>query len=206
MDLNISNIIIASLGLVGAMIGGFLSYKASKSATQDSIKAQSEIYNKTRELENRRIFENKRTSAKIIYIDFLNAIDEGLNIVKEQKRQHVGRAPNLLPMNTAYSSIIVSLSEELNPEELSVINRLYGIMEKVRHDILNLDYILGTYDHIEFDYRILLVEVFGNNYKEMIETNLEYITRDLIVEKIDREYKKVFEKLRVLGELNTYGN
>lgn len=206
LNLDVNNIITAGLGLAGAMIGGYFSYRGSKSATEDSIQAQSKIYEETRVLENRKISENKRTSAKIIYIDFLNAIDEGLNVVKDQSKQQVGRAPNLLPMNIVYSAAIVSLSGELDSQELALINRLYGIMEKVRHDIMQLDYIIGTYDHIKFDYHILLVEVFGDRYQEIMKLNLELITKDFIIEQLDRKYKVVFERLRTIGELNTYGN
>jgi|GEM_PF-2584114 len=202
----ISELITAGIGLIGAVIGGYFSYRGSKSATEDSIKAQSKMYEQTRKLEERKINESRRTTAKIIYIDFLNAIYEGLNVTKDQQRQYVGRAPNLLPMNTGYSTVIVSLSGELDSNELVLINKLYGIMEKIRYDILQLNYVLDTYDHIKFDYNILLIEVFGNKYKEIMQYNLDQLTKDFIVEELDKKYKVFFERLRTIGELDTYGN
>lgn len=206
MIIDTSDWFTAGIGLIGAVIGGCFSYIGSKSATEDSIKAQTKIYEHTRELEKRKVYENRRTAAKIIYIDFLNAIFEGFNVVKEQKRQYVGLLPNLLPMNTGYSAVIVSLSGDFNSNDLALINKLYGIMEKIRYDIMQLDYLKGRIDHIRFGYHILLVEVFGDKYQEMMQSGLDLITKDFIVEQLDRKYKALFESLRSIGELDTYGN
>lgn len=206
MIIDISDWFTPGIGLIGAVIGGCLSYIGSKKATEDSIKAQTKIYEHTRELEERRAYENRRTAAKIIYIDFLNAICEGFNVVKEQKRQYVGTLPNLLPMNTGYSAVIVSLSGDLNSNDLVLINKLYGIMEKIRYDIMQFNYLLDTTEHIRLGYSILLVEVFGDKYLDMMQYSLNLITKDFIVEQLDSKYKALFERLRSIGELDTYGN
>jgi hypothetical protein len=196
----------AGIGLMGAIVGGYFSYKGSKSASVANITSQNEMFTRNKELEELKRLEATKTSAKIIYLDLLTSIYEGFNVLKDADRPNVGRAPDLLPMHGGYSNLLVTLSEELDSDELILINKFYGVIEKIRYDILQINYVSSSYDHIIFDYNLLILNAFGNNFKEMMGLELSLITKDYITERLSPEVNKLFNKLRGIGNINQYGN
>jgi hypothetical protein len=109
-------------------------------------------------------------------------------------------------MHGGYSNLLVTLSEELDSDELILINKFYGVIEKIRYDILQINYVSSSYDHIIFDYNLLILNAFGNNFKEMMGLELSLITKDYITERLSPEVNKLFNKLRGIGNINQYGN
>lgn len=200
------SIINAAIGLTGAAIGGLLSYIGCWHGAKENTKAQNAIFEKNKE--NAKEFKREKTKkcARLIYLDLLNALDEGYKIIKGREREFVGKAPDLLPMHEEFSAAIMNISDELTVEQIILINRIYGYMEKVRHDILALDYQTANLGMIVSDYELMEVEVFGVKYKDIIQFKLENITKDFFIDKMDIKYQELFQKLRSLGELEHYGS
>lgn len=200
-----STLLAGIFGLVGTIIGsiiaGIYSYKGSYAATERNIEVQSKLLAEAKELEEEKKHETIRTYAKLIYLDLLTALFEGFQSIKGVVRPTVGSAPPLLPMYQEYGRAITFLSGEFDADELILINRLYGIIEKIRHDIFNLNYITNPYDLINFSFTLFETEVFGEKYSKIVGLDGSMITKDYLEYELYGKYKKIFDKLKKLSDI-----
>lgn len=201
MDNTTAGFLAAGIGFIGAIIGGYFSYLGSKSAAKESIRAQNEIFIRNNSLIKQEKEEAIKKYSRVIYLDFLNALDEGFRVLKGRERTNVGKAPDLLPISKDFSHAVLSISDKLTSKEIILVNRLYGYIEKIRNDIFELNYQISHYDEIKFDYSIMEIEVFGDNYTEIITLPLENITIDYFLDKMKKEYLNLFKTLRNLGQI-----
>lgn len=192
----------ALIGLIGAILGGVLCYLGSKSAAKESIVAQRKIFDDNKSLEMQRLERIACTNAKVIYLDILTAVNEGFRVIKELSRPIVGSAPNLLPIYNEYSKAIAYISDMMTPEELILINKVYGIIEKIRSDIFKLSYTSDQDGNINFDYHLLLVEIYADEYLKMIQHEPSTLTINFLLEWMPLEYKTVMNKLKGIGNIS----
>ncbi|KNY27916.1 hypothetical protein Bccel_3195 [Pseudobacteroides cellulosolvens ATCC 35603 = DSM 2933] len=83
-----------------------------------------------------------------------------------------------------------------------LLNKTYGILEKIKQDILKYNYTLDSIANsgIRMSYKILLVELFDGNLEEL--KNLkgkDYDSRELMDLMGDR-YKSLFEKIDKISD------
>ncbi|BAF60324.1 hypothetical membrane protein [Pelotomaculum thermopropionicum SI] len=187
--------------IIGSLIAGIYSYKGSKNAAERNIEVQNKVLTEAKELEDEKKREIIKTYAKLIYLDLLTAVFEGFQFLKGVARPNVGNAPPLLPMYHEYGKAITFISSEFNADELTLINKLYGIIEKIRHDIINLNYITNSFDLIRFNFLLLEVEVFGEKYSKIMSLDGNMITKDYLIYELHGKYKKIFDKLIELSDI-----
>lgn len=186
------------LGLLGSAIGGWASYRGSKSAAKDSIDTQVTITERQKEDSIRNQLEELNNSAKTIYLDLFTAIFECLRFCSKTERPNIGRAPDCIPTNPDYKRDIIRINKEFEPAQLILINKLFGIIEKVKHDILNLQYITSSYDLIEWDYNMLGIELYGKQFFELLKENISELDDSDMIEKMNPNYREMFKRLRNL--------
>ena len=205
MKMEVINALIASSSaIIGAIIGGTCSIYGSKIATDKNIKAQERVFKEKNDLENQKIQQTIQINAKIIYYDIASALYEAFMIRKNKANPGIGHSPIQIPMYTEYSSAIVSLSNNISAKEIFLLNKLYAIIEKIRNDIMQINYLTSSSNDIEIGCLALLGEAFGDKYIEILKYDEGYITQDYIMEQLKLEYKNLFNKIVKIGEIGSY--
>lgn len=193
---DMDNTLLAGLfGLIGSIIGGLASFYGSKSAAKSSIEAQNKLIQERNVHEESEALKKISINARIIFFDLITALHEGLMVYKEVKRPGVGVAPMMLPMYGNYSNSIAIISDKLVSEELILLNKLYGAIEKIRHDILNANLVEDDFYKIRVDYLLLISEVYGDRYGEMLGLDIGMITEHRLLMELRDNYKSLFTKL-----------
>lgn len=186
--------------LWGAIIGGGISAVTSILATNINIKAQSNFVKKQEENQINQLEESIRHSAKLVYLDLTTAILEGFSVIKSVSKEHFGSMPVQLPINPRYADAVAILSKKLSPTELVSINRLYGMINRVQHDIEKKSYTSDLFNDVKLDYVAIEVNVFGESYPEIMSFDIENITIDYLMDKLDKNYL-VLRKLKEIAEM-----
>ncbi len=99
--------------------------------------------------------------------------------------------------------------EKYNLNDISYIYQLYGIIEKVNHDVLRSNfYDKNILKQIEKDYYNILIKLYGENVDKIIEVDIENIQyRDLYDnDLINKKYKDILQKLDKLCYLENLKN
>jgi len=195
------------VGLAGSVIGGLASglasYWGSKRAAKDSINAHKEVINEQKEKEKEEQDKSVRTSARIIIIDTFTAVREIIRIRNQNEKPNVGRAPENISICGGFSMHIANLSENLTFDELVLINKLYGLMDRIKHDISTVDYMKDSYDKCEFSADILGLELFGGKYFNIAKlTDYRVMIYEVLIDGMEHSYKNLFRKIHQLAEMH----
>lgn len=192
---------------LGAIVGGVFSYYGNRHATKISIKAQEQFISEAKELETIKNEQELIKYSKIIYLDILNAIDEAFTVIKNRTTNNTDIAPRLSSTFSNYSEAISLFSNKLDSDELLMLNRLFGVIEKIRWDILHSHYQANSISHITSYYKILLIDAFGEKeLEEIIKYERENITRDYFSERFVNRLKETMNSLREISGLKRHGN
>ncbi|AJA48901.1 hypothetical protein CPAST_c28350 [Clostridium pasteurianum DSM 525 = ATCC 6013] len=192
-------IISATAIIGGTLIGAICSYLIAKSTTNKSTKVQNEIFNESRKLEANIRKKNTCQYANILQLDICTAIFQSIRSIRNIQSNEVNKYPIYIPVNTQYSKAIAFLTDDFNLKEMSYLYQLYGIIEKINHDIKKLDYKnCRDYDSVRIDYEIFLEKLYGENMEIIskldIDNGITY--EDLIGNNFIKDgYKIVLEKL-----------
>lgn len=184
--------------ILGALMGGLFSYFISKKNTLRNIK-HDEFY------KNKQVCQY----ANIIRLDICTALFQSIRTIKESNskvsvnsniknddKKFINRYP--IPINKDYSCAVASLSDKYSLKELSYIYQLYGIIEKLNHDILNCDfYSENCYEIVLNGYIDVLRKVYGDNYKYVIDFDIEILSYEEVYDNnlIKEGYRDILKKL-----------
>jgi len=174
-------------GFIGAILGGIISafgsWWGSKYATNKSIKEQNRLHENT-----------IKNSARIIMVDFSAAIVEGTRVLKKAPLPVIGRTPVGLSFYADYSKLISDIQDLIGAENTYLLFKFYGIIEKIKYDILKHDLVTDMSTNIEYGYRILFGEIFGDNLKLIIEKDGK-IESDFFNSIMREKYRNLKQKL-----------
>ncbi len=200
-DTILSAIISGVIGFVGALLGAFVggkfNIKASMNATQRSIDAQNEVNNNAKILEQNKKTEEIKNSIRMIYLDLTSTIWESWLTIKNMRPE--GKNISMIPMNTQYAKSISLISDEFNVDELILINKIYGMIEKIRSDIFKLEYDSASNNSIITSTGIFLLVLYedkNNNYGNMVNYNVDLFTKDFALDSLNSQYKLLLNKLK----------
>ena len=190
------NIISVLIPLASVILGSSISWFASIYTTNKNIKAQNDaiLRNKAEvdRLQKINIYESK----KRIYADIINALFEAIRVRKKIPMAGIGITPVGLAFNNNYSELIENIGDDIGYMGIVTVNRFYGILEKIRHDIIHFNNVTDNITNIDYSYLILLSDFFSDNYIKILETKEE----DLDINKMKNEmvpvYKNLVEKLQ----------
>ncbi|GAW92360.1 hypothetical protein [Calderihabitans maritimus] len=183
-----STLLAGIFGLVGSIIGGLCSYYGIKKATDDNIRAQQVRIKQEKDL-------NKKASARIIYIDLFTAIREIIRVRRGDRG-----APHNISAARDFSVHIANLSNHLSFEEMVLINKLYGLVEKIRLDIINSSFISSPDEKIRFSSDLLGQELFGDRFAEVAKrTDYRAIDREFLIASMKEDYGRLFNKIKDLA-------
>lgn len=185
--------------LVGAIIGGVLSFMGSKSATRENIKEQREV---SERLKNEEIINYKKgiaNNCEVIYVDFVSAVWESLMIVKEIDENEL--IP-MIPVNKNYAFNVGYVSRKFHTAELIRINKFYGMIEKIRSDFENYDYEKSSREVVKTSIKVLLHQLYKEKLTEVFEYDFRMFTIDLALNNLSTDYKLLFQKLKKLSSPN----
>lgn len=191
-----NSILSAIIGFIGAIIGALIGGKYTERVSKSNIEAQNKALDENKLQQSIKEKEFCISSSKIIYLDLLTALHEGFRFLKTKK------SPALLPLNNEYSKALVLISNNFRAEELILLNKLFGIIEKIRYDILNTNYAANKFTNIEHDYTLLEEEVFKEKYSEILSYDVIMITKDYLITQLSKNYKIIFQKLNELEQIN----
>lgn len=195
-------------GLAGSVIGGLASglasYWGSERAAKDSINAHKEVINEQKEKEKEEQDKSVRTSARIIIIDTFTAVREIIRIRNQNEKPNVGRVPENISTCGGFSMHIENLSENLTFDELVLINKLYGLMDSIKHDISTLDSLKQiSYNKCKSSADILGLELFGEKYFNIAKvTDYRVMNYEVLIDGMEHSYKNLFGKIHQLAKMH----
>lgn len=193
-----STIVAAFIGVAGSVIGGFiaslLTNKTTKNVTQKNIDAQNRVLNENKSLQALEEQNKMKIRALVTYNDILNSCYEGLQFLKNNMKSSIV-GPSPISINKNYTEDVSFLSSILTMEEVVLVFNLYGLLEKIRNDIIKSDYAKGNFFDVEYDYRMLVEIVFKDKFKEIENRDSRMITKDYLLDCMNKEYKFIFQKL-----------
>jgi hypothetical protein len=182
--------------LSGAAIGASCSFYISKKNTNKNIEVQNRIFEENKRINEECQKKSMLENANIIRLDICTAIFQSIRSFKSIVNNN--GCPIYIPINNQYSKILVSLIDNFDLKEMSYIYQLYGIIEKINYDIKLLDYTDSEkYELLKVDYEIFLKKIYGNNFSQIMQSELDYISfEDLIDNEIIRKgYRNSLLKL-----------
>jgi len=182
--------------LLGACIGGYY----NKMSAEKAIQAQMNILRQQEIIELQKEEEFVRLSAEAVFLDLSTAMLEGFNRLKGHEMMSIGATPLPLPINPQYAEAVAALRVILTPDESLAINRVYGLLHKIQRDIENSNYITSTFREVEFGYTALEVILFRESYPEIMKLDIDHITIDFLLDKLDVKYLVI----RRLKEIATW--
>lgn len=196
-DKFVTPIISATAVIAGSLIGAVCSWIT----TSHSIKKSTEVENKI--VEDNRKYDNLEKVGKvceninIIRLDICTAIFQGIRNLKNfTMDNYTNRYP--IPINKDYSRVVASLTSKFDLKEMSYIYQLYGIIETLNKHTNELRFNdKKGYNLIRMDCELLLKKLYGENYLQAIELDIDNIKyEDLYSNDIIKiGYRRVLEKL-----------
>ncbi|NEZ47567.1 hypothetical protein FDF74_10230 [Clostridium niameyense] len=186
--------------IVGAIIGGIWSSCITKKATLKNEEIQKSILRENRKDDRRYNIIKIKESAAIIRLDLCTAIFQSIRSIKGIK-DNEEYYPSYIPINKNYSRDIAILTTQFDLKEISYISQLYGRIEKINHDVKNLNYNdMYEWKNILIDYELLLKKIYNNNFNEILKLDIDRCSyKDLIDNSFIKEgYKKVLLKLEII--------
>lgn len=196
------NIFSATAIITGSILGGICSWIVTKKSLFKNEEIQNRLADETRKLQKEKETEIVKENAAIIRLDICTVLFQGIKTLRmsDNYREKL----YTIPMNHDYSNAVASLQKHFELREVSYIYQLYGIIEKLNYDIMNLKYFNDDdYKVIIKDYEILLESLYGGKYKEVLKFNIESITYDELWnnEYIKSGYRNVLDKLNKVCDL-----
>ncbi|MDP4144411.1 MAG: hypothetical protein Q8936_08010 [Bacillota bacterium] len=184
--------------LTGAVIGAVCSWLINRNTTNRNIETQTRIVMENRELEESIRCKKLCQNANVIRLDICTAIFQSIRGINNITIVSNGEYPLYIPINSEYPRAIASLTITMDLKEISYLYQLYGVIEKINHDIKNLNYTdKNSYELIKIDYEIFLKKLYGANFGKVVKQpidNMSYYEmydNDLIKE----GYRKVLKQL-----------
>lgn len=191
-----STLVSAIAIIIGALIGGACSWFVTKKAALRNEKLQSKITEDNKKYEEDYNLDKLRENATIIKIDICTAL---FGSIRGFKSVSIKEENDIypLPINPNYSLAIASFKEKFDLKEISYIYQLYGIIEKLNHDIKNFHFTKDEFNLIEKDYLILLKKLYGDNFDKIIMLDIDSVSYESLYnnEFIKIGYKDVLKKL-----------
>jgi hypothetical protein len=193
--------------IAGSMLGGVCSWIVTKKSLCKNEEIQNRIAQETRKFQNEKETEIVKQNAAIIRLDICTVLFQGIRTLRisGDYREKL----YTIPMNHDYSRTVASLQKDFELRELSYIYQLYGIIEKLNYDIRNLRYFNDEdYKLIIMDYEFLLQNLYGDNYKKILQLNIDSVSYDELWnnEYIKLGYKNVLDKLNKVCDFGNYIN
>jgi len=191
----LSGIMNGMINLFCVILGGVITWFASIHTTNKNIKAQNEIIQKNSKEEERKLKKEIYRSKKMLYADIISVLYEAIRVIKNIPLIDVGKIPFGLAFNNNYSELISNISDDIGDLGIITLNRFYGLLEKIRNDIMDYK-IQDSTRNLDFLYLVLLVDVFSENYKKIIAMPHEAININSMKAEMTPMYKELVEKLQ----------
>lgn len=192
-----TTLISAAAIIIGTLIGSFCTWIITNKNTKRSIQEQYKILEKNRRYEEECKAKNICENANIIRLDICTAIFQSIRTIKEYRCGEINNR-YFIPVNKNYSSRVSYLSDKFDLNELSYIYQLYGIIEKLNHDMLSSDYYLDNgFEKMIKGYEYLLRKLYGEHYNFMLDIDIDKVKYHDLYENdvIKINYRKVLKKL-----------
>jgi len=180
----IGTAISATAIIIGSIIGGIWSSCINKKTITKNEEIQKHILEEHKKIDKIYYKDKFKESGRTIRLDICTAIFEGIRTIN-------------------YYKDIAVLTKKFTLREISYINQLYGIIDKINYDVKKIDYSnKNSWLNILMDYEILLKKVYGSNYKKILEIDIERCNYDNLIDNniIKEGYREVLIKLNDIIE------
>jgi hypothetical protein len=188
---------ITSIAIItGTILGGIFSWLINKNSTFKAVETQSKIESAKKEYEEQIKTRKLSEYGAIIRLDICTTLFQSIRMLRDFE---VDNKCNIypIPMNFNYAEAIVALQKILDLKEMSYIYQLYGIIEKLNNDTKGYNYEEKNFSFIKNDYEMFIKKIFGNNYLDALEFDLDKVTYENLYNNdiIKQGYKNVLIKL-----------
>lgn len=207
-----SNLIIPLISsasvIAGTLIGALLNWIINKKITERTINEQYKLREQSRKYQEEINTQEICKYVNNIRLDIATAMFQSIRTIKDIK-EGKNTYNHIIPINKNYPNIISCLIEKYNLNDISYIYQLYGIIEKVNHDVLKSNfYDKNILKQIETDYYNILEKLYGENVDKIIEVDIENVQyKDLYDnDLINKKYKNILQKLDKLCYLENLKN
>lgn len=191
------NTLISAVAIIfSALLGGACTWFITKKAAIRNEKLQNKLLQDTRKYERYEYMNKICDHANLIRMDICTALFgsiRGLTSIRNKDNNDVYP----FPINSNYSLSITFLNEKFDLKELSYIYQLYGIIEKLNHDIKNLHFNIDEFKLIEIDYEIFLKKLYGSNFNKVLDIDIDTAQYKNLYDNnlIKLGYREVLKKL-----------
>ncbi|WP_251861085.1 hypothetical protein [Clostridium sp. Marseille-Q2269] len=194
----IGTAISAAAIIVGAIIGGIWSSRINKKTIIKNEEIQRHILEEHKKIDEIYYEDKFKESGKIVRLDICTAIFEGIRAITKIQYNKEEYYPVCISINKNYYKDISILTKKFTLKEISYINQLYGIIDKINYDVKRIDYSnKNSWINIIMDYEILLKKIYGSKYKRILEIDVEECNYDQLIDNdiIKKGYRDVLVKL-----------
>ncbi|NFV51419.1 hypothetical protein FDJ76_15670 [Clostridium botulinum] len=179
----IGTAISATAIIIGAIIGGIWSSCINKKTITKNEEIQKHILEENKKIDKVYYKDKFKESGRTVRLDICTAIFEGIRTIKKIKQNKEEYYPVCISINRNYYKDIAVLTKKFTLREISYINQLYGIIDKINYDVKKIDYSnKNSWLNILVDYEILLKKVYGDNYKKILEVDIEECNYDNLID------------------------
>ncbi|EJP6473679.1 hypothetical protein NHI66_003039 [Clostridium botulinum] len=199
----IGTAISATAIIIGSIIGGIWSSCINKKSITKNEEIQKHILEENKKIDKIYYKDKFKESGRIVRLDICTAIFEGIRTIKKIKYNKEEYYPVCISINKNYYRDIAVLTKKFTLKEISYINQLYGIIDKINYDVKKIDYSnKNNWLNILMDYEILLKKVYGDNYDKILEIDIEKCNYDDLIDNniIKEGYREVLMKLNDIIE------
>lgn len=175
-------------GLIGAIIGGLASIIGGLWATNKNIAAQNALLLKQEQNEDRKNHLLVKASAKTIHSDVMSAITEAQLIASSKKM------PSGISVGTQYSQHITNLISFFDSNEIALIYKIYGHIERLKIDYQKFNE-QNAFDPTRRDAKSFVKEIFGDNEPLVMQFEKSHDQPHKYISLMKSEYKMLLEKL-----------
>lgn len=182
--------------IIGAILGGIFSWLINRNYTGKAIQTQSRIEKSKREYQEQNKVSKLNEYSTTIQLDICTALFQSLRMLKESDNVNkIIIYP--ISMNYNYAEAIVRLTDIFDLKEMSYIYQLYGIIEKLKNDIVSYYYDEGHYILIKHDCEMLIKKLYGTNFSTALDFDIDKLTYENLYDNeiIKLGYKNVLLKL-----------
>ncbi|MBE6044830.1 MAG: hypothetical protein E7216_11450 [Clostridium thermopalmarium] len=193
----ITPIISATAVIIGSIIGATCTWITTNHSTIKTIEVENKIVEENRKNEELEKLLKFCENINIIRLDICNSLFQSIRTLKDF---HEGNFENRYPIsiNRDYSRVVASLTGKFDLKELSYIYQVYGIIETLNKHISELGFNdKNGYELIKMDCELLLKKFYGENYKKIIELDIDKICYEELYnnEFMKKGYRHILKKL-----------
>ncbi|GAA0748383.1 hypothetical protein [Clostridium oceanicum] len=183
--------------IIGAIIGGLWTSYTSKKSNIKNEEIQRKVLEENKKIEDGYDNLKIKESASIIRLDICTCIFQSIRTIKYINRDYNVYYPTCIPINKHYWKDISRLYNTFDLKEISLINQIYGIIEKINYDVRKLDYNKKNFSHILINYKILLKKIYKDGLYKILEVNIDECSYIDLIDNdiINEEYRNVLIKL-----------